>query len=1274
MPYIGSAYMNVVPKFPGLAGHVKAAMAGVDVGSSGAKVGAALNGSMAKGFAKAGAVAGVVGAVSAKVAGQVSSHVASAVARFDTLNNYPKVMQSLGYSASDATASINEMSERLQGLPTRLDAMVSSVQGFTAITGDIEKSTKLGLALNDALLAGGQGSEVASRATEQFRQILAKGKPELEDWRALTSAAPGQMDMLAKSMLGAEASANDLYMALGGGDQKKYEGPHIALSDFIDKIIELDEVGADGLASFRQQAEEATGGLQTSLENLSNAWTRGIADTFDTVGTDRVARVVEDMKGAVRDGFSGFNDMLEGALPAIDDAYSHVKDFVGEVAPVAGDLVASLTPVASAVADAFGPASESLADSVKTVAGAVNEAVDAVAPFASDVIGKLAPYAGDIAVFAGSFSLLQGAGTKVADFCGKAKGELDKVKGAFDAFKGAYGKGGPADAIASAAEAATEAKGAFSPIPAVLDDTSGAFSAMSGRVNEVDRSTGGLRGAFAGMSAELEAQRIAADTAAQGYMSVRDAVALSGKGTGDWKETLAKFTPELASAGTEASKATSGIGRAFEAARGKVSGFCGAAKDGIGRVAKGIGAFLGAGGLGLVVTGVALAGSAVATALADAKEKADNFRGATEGLKDAVADAGALKGFSGAVEEVGQKAELSIMSVDELAEAGADLTDSISRRTEAAQNEIVELERARKYISDYAGQAELTSEQTGQLKWAIDKVNEALGTNISLDDVKSDRWTNEAGEVESLKGKIDELIEKKKEEVRAEAITADLSEAYETRSEAAKTYGQEAAKATKKENEWVEQMKASGKTAEEIQQALDNGLHDEIWSDANSAKEILDGHNQEIKNLEGSYDAATAAMDENADAWTRLRGAMENGDFIGVTAALQNVNNTLTGGAASNEEFIGSLQELGVSADEVLSLEGDKLTEVAAKYDGTASSIVEALRGVGVSVDEGAAKTVALSDALKAMGDGAPEALSSAGVSVGDLAAKLSEAGVSTEQLNSVGSANIAALAAAFEGDVSKMVWAIQNYNNVPVENKDGSVHIDYAELIDSQGRVVVWNGTEFVDKETGVAVDDQELIDAQGRVWVWNDGKLEPKSTTATVSGNVVDGSAQRSVDNLVGSLRGLTDKNVTVNHTLNNVINTVENKTLRFSSEANLGPGGFGPRSDGLASGGVVFHGEGYIANRPGSGVYMGTDRAGASHFVGEAGAEAVVPLTNRRYAAPFADLIAELVAGRQGPAAPQYNLYVDGASLAADKAASRAIEDLARVISRKARTTRR
>lgn len=1263
MAHIGNAYMNVVPKFPGLASQVKAALGGVDVAASGTRMGGALGGSMAKGFVKAGAVAGAVSAVTSKVAGEVSAHVGSAIARFDTLNNYPRVMENLGYTSKQATASITEMSDRLQGLPTRLDAMVSSVQGFTAITGDIEKSTKLGLALNDALLAGGQGSEVASRAMEQFRQILAKGKPELEDWRALTSAAPGQMDMLAKSMLGAEASANDLYFALGGGDQKKYEGPHIAIDDFIDKIIELDEVGSNGLASFRQQAEDATDGIQTQLENLSNAWTRGIADTFDTVGTDRVASVIADMKGAVREGFAGFNDTLEGALPAIDSVYSTVKDVAADVGPVIGDLVGSLSPVAGALVDSFAPAADSLGDSAKVVAGAVKDAVDAVAPFAADVIGKLAPYAGDIATFAASFSLLQGAGTKVAEFVGKVQAEGGKLKGALEAFrKGSSGTGaGPAEVISSAAEAAVEAKGAFAPIPKVFDETSDALAGLSGRVGEVERYSGGLRGAFTGVATELEAQRIAADTAEQGYMTLRDAIELSGKGTGDWQETLAKFTPELASAGDAASKSASelfktdgmaaGLGAAFDGAKGKVKGFCDAAKDGIGRVASGIGSFLGAGGLDLVISGVALVGSVVATAVADAKEKADNLAGATTGLRDAVADAGALKGFSGAVEELGEKAESSALSFDELMEKGADLAESMQRRTDAARDEIVELERARKYISDYAGQAELSAEQTGQLKWAIDKVNEALGTNITLDDVKSDRWVNEAGEVESLKGKIDELIEKKKEEARQAALTANLSDAYEQRSDAAKTLNDQKAKVRKAQeafdNAQGPERFAYEKALEEEKRKLS-----EVEDAYGSAKTACKGYEEQL--------SITAESSEGAgDAYSRMAAdIVSENDLLSATLADK-------GGI---EKFSSALRDLGVDTDEFADLSEDGMVRIAESYDGTTASIVDALRRVGVGFDETKAIFAGVKDAL---GPQTAEALERCGASADGLASRLVEAGVSTEQLNRIGSANIAALAEAFQGDTDKMVWAIQNYNSVPILDKDGNVNVDDVSLVDAQGNVWTWNGTEFKDKNGKALVDDVELQDAQGRVWVWNGTELVPKSTTANVTGNVVTGAAQRSVDNLVGSLRGLTDKNVTVNHTLNNVINTVENKTVRFSSESNLGSGGFGPRlGGGSAQGAVVWHADGGIVDRPGTGVSL---YRLADHRVGEAGAEAIVPLTNRRYAAPFADLIAELVAGRQAPAGPTYSIHLDGAAIAADRAATKALEDLARAVTRKARTRR-
>ena len=63
-----------------------------------------------------------------KAVGAVTSQVGSAIHRFDTLNNYPKVMQNLGYSAEDASASIQKIQKGLKGLPSSTDQIAAAVQ------------------------------------------------------------------------------------------------------------------------------------------------------------------------------------------------------------------------------------------------------------------------------------------------------------------------------------------------------------------------------------------------------------------------------------------------------------------------------------------------------------------------------------------------------------------------------------------------------------------------------------------------------------------------------------------------------------------------------------------------------------------------------------------------------------------------------------------------------------------------------------------------------------------------------------------------------------------------------------------------------------------------------------------------------------------------------------------------------------------------------------------------------------------------------------------
>ena len=106
-----------------------------------------------------------------KIAGTISNSLGKAIDRVDTLNNFPRVMTSLGYSTDEASGSIEKMSDRLMGLPTSLDQSVSDVQKLAATMGNLNQgmvnATSLGLALNDMFLAGGKGQEYAYRTSRE---------------------------------------------------------------------------------------------------------------------------------------------------------------------------------------------------------------------------------------------------------------------------------------------------------------------------------------------------------------------------------------------------------------------------------------------------------------------------------------------------------------------------------------------------------------------------------------------------------------------------------------------------------------------------------------------------------------------------------------------------------------------------------------------------------------------------------------------------------------------------------------------------------------------------------------------------------------------------------------------------------------------------------------------------------------------------------------------------------------------------------------------------
>jgi hypothetical protein len=90
--------------------------------------------------------------------------------------------------------------------------------------------------------------------------------------------------------------------------------------------------------------------------------------------------------------------------------------------------------------------------------------------------------------------------------------------------------------------------------------------------------------------------------------------------------------------------------------------------------------------------------------------------------------------------------------------------------------------------------------------------------------------------------------------------------------------------------------------------------------------------------------------------------------------------------------------------------------------------------------------------------------------------------------------------------------------------------------------------------------------------------------------------------------------------------------------SKTVNVGVNYFTNGSAPNKAGGIRWHAAGAIVNAPHTGYPL--------DMVGEAGAEAIVPLTNRRYAQPFIDMIGDDIVSKLGMGGGSVtNIYFNG-----------------------------
>ncbi|MDS5367360.1 tape measure protein [Streptococcus pneumoniae] len=264
------------------------------------------------------AIGGAAFKLASKAVDLLTDSLDGAIQRFDTLESYPRVMQAMGHSTEDVTRSTKKLAAGIEGLPTTLNEVVGTAQRLTSITGDINKSTDLTLALNNAFLASGSSSADASRGLQQFSQMLSAGKVDMQSWKTLQETMPYALQKTAESFgFAGQSAQNDFYSALKEG--------RITFNQFSSKLVELN----GGVGGFAELAKTNSKGIQTSFGNLKNAVVKGVANTIKALDDltkaatgKTIAENFDALKVIINAAFGVIVNVIKASTPVFQTLFS----------------------------------------------------------------------------------------------------------------------------------------------------------------------------------------------------------------------------------------------------------------------------------------------------------------------------------------------------------------------------------------------------------------------------------------------------------------------------------------------------------------------------------------------------------------------------------------------------------------------------------------------------------------------------------------------------------------------------------------------------------------------------------------------------------------------------------------------------------------------------------------------------------------------------------------------------------------------------------------
>lgn len=434
---------------------------------------------------------------------------------------------------------------------------------------------------------------------------------------------------------------------------------------------------------------------------------------------------------------------------------------------------------------------------------------------------------------------------------------------------------------------------------------------------------------------------------------------------------------------------------------------------------------------GLLVSGIVAGLGLCAAAFIENQRHISDYANATSGLKAAVRGASdeIVASSTTASAAHARSASEMMAASDRLIQKQSALADSIVETNTKAYAEGAKLDAYKATIEELTGKTEgygrsavLTAGEQARLKDAIDKVNEACGTQYTVVDAANGVIADESGVVDNVTDAISRYIEQKKIQIQLDAMEGKYTElitakeeAYQACSDALKTQ----AEAQKKYNDALEYSLQGG---DQFGTMLEDARRELEAADiaVTDTKDALQSATDASNEFESRMGFLTESAAEGASAWeTYLASSGEIGALF--------ASNSSAAGSYSDvmKNLASDLQAAGVSQSDFANLGVAEMTELSSAYDGSIGSIIGKMSEMGLSVRE---NLVGISNDQDLMAQSVQEAFERCGVSQDDFIARLADTGVSVQDFSALSQEQLAALVEAYANNNGNIIELLSEF------------------------------------------------------------------------------------------------------------------------------------------------------------------------------------------------------------------------------------------------------